>query len=98
MTQIFFGLKIFFDLKFLGPKIFQEPKILWTQNFLDTYLFGHKIILNPKLPHSAPSWILSLAENLGSFSLQDGARIGTLIIYLNNFAFQRQEIKKIKTV
>ena len=25
------------------------------------------------LPHSAPSWILSLAENLASFSLQDGA-------------------------
>ena len=31
------------------------------------------------LPHSAPSWILSLAENLASFSLQDGARIGTMI-------------------
>ena len=25
------------------------------------------------LPHSAPSWILSLAENLASSSLQDGA-------------------------
>ena len=35
-----------------------------------------------KLPHSAPSWILSSAENLASFSLQDGARIGigTIII------------------
>ena len=32
------------------------------------------------LPHSAPSWILSLAENLASFSLQDEARIGTIII------------------
>ena len=32
------------------------------------------------LPHSAPSWILSSAENLASFSLQDGARIGTIII------------------
>ena len=25
------------------------------------------------LPHSAPSWILGKAENLASFSLQDGA-------------------------
>ena len=25
------------------------------------------------LPHSAPSWILSLAENLASSNLQDGA-------------------------
>ena len=25
------------------------------------------------LPHSAPSWILSYAENLARFSLQDGA-------------------------
>ena len=25
------------------------------------------------LPHSAPSWILRYAENLASFSLQDGA-------------------------
>ena len=32
------------------------------------------------LAHSAPSWILSSAENLASFSLQDGARIGTIII------------------
>ena len=32
------------------------------------------------LPLLAPSWILSLAENLASFSLQDGARIGTIII------------------
>ena len=32
------------------------------------------------LPHLAPSWILSLAENLASLSLQDGARIGTIII------------------
>ena len=25
------------------------------------------------LPHSAPSWILSLVENLARFNLQDGA-------------------------
>ena len=28
---------------------------------------------NVLLPHSAPSWILSWAENLASSSLQDGA-------------------------
>ena len=31
------------------------------------------------LPHSAPSWILSYAENLASLSLQDRASIGTVI-------------------
>ena len=30
-------------------------------------------IISIILPHSAPSWILSLAENLASSSLQDGA-------------------------
>ena len=29
--------------------------------------------LLPILPHSAPSWVLSLAENPASFCLQDGA-------------------------
>ena len=30
-------------------------------------------VLTNVLPHSAPSWILSLAENLASSILQDGA-------------------------
>ena len=30
-------------------------------------------VLQQLLPHSAPSWILSYAENLTSFILQDGA-------------------------
>ena len=30
-------------------------------------------IVDWQLPHSAPSWILSQAENLASSSLQDGA-------------------------
>ena len=39
------------------------------------YQFGFKIFFNirrDKLPHLAPSWILSKADNLESSSLQDG--------------------------
>ena len=34
---------------------------------------GEQSSLQEFLPHSAPSWILSIAENLASTSLQDGA-------------------------
>ena len=44
------------------------------RNFIKIYQHFIKI-----LPHSAPSWILSLAENLASSNLQDGARTGTII-------------------
>ena len=42
---------------------------------IDIFEYYKKIILKfiIVLPHSAPSWILSYAENLASFSLQDGA-------------------------
>ena len=33
----------------------------------------HSFLSFQCLPHSAPSWIFSQAENLASFSLQDGA-------------------------
>ena len=36
-------------------------------------IFQHLDNIKLILPHSAPSWILSKAENLASSSLQDGA-------------------------
>ena len=46
-------------------------------------LDGHLLRTYDLLPHSAPSWISSYAENLASFSLQDGAT--TWHYYLKEF-------------
>ena len=45
-----------------------ELRPRWSESAIYMQLTPH-----PKLPHSAPSWILSLAENLASSILQDGA-------------------------
>ena len=56
--KIILGQKFSLDPIFIGPKIILDPKfyhntnsfwpkIFWTQNFLNTQIFGHKISLHP---------------------------------------------------
>ena len=59
----------------------EDPSLVqYCKSTHDSNLLNVTFISELVLPHLAPSWILSLAENLASFSLQDGARIGTIII------------------